>query len=176
MPGRQSGDLRGASMHIGITEEHCPQGPLTQLGQTSHRALQTGSGDQGPGEYPGMLIAEQFNLSHQGDHTTPGLHHTAFTSQGLAPSLMQQSHPKSTFTASLNHPLGQRTLISQPSLYPRRNFTDALTPPLTPFGLEDNSVWSTMNQSGSYLGPVNTKAENGDYRMIFVQRGLLDSA
>ena len=113
---RDAGDFNRATADVGIGEQRLTERASSQLGQASPPAAQSTRRDQGPGEHPGLVIAQQLHLAGPGPGIQPHPQDARLVVVGAGPTLMQHANPKPA-RADPTQALSQRPAVEQPVGY-----------------------------------------------------------
>ena len=116
LAGGDAGDFNRATAHVGISEERLTQRAGSQPCQPAAPAAQGPGRNQGPGEHPGLVIAQQLHLAGPGPGIQPHPQDARLVVVGAGPTLMQHANPKPA-RADPTQALSQRPAVEQPVGY-----------------------------------------------------------
>ena len=109
-----AGNFDRAAPNTGIGKQHCPQGFRAQPGQPTTATAQGLCWNQGTGEYPGPLVAQQMDLAGPYPATCAQIQHTRFVAAGTSPGLTENADAESA-RAGAAQASSQRSDIQEPS-------------------------------------------------------------
>jgi hypothetical protein len=113
LAGRDASDFDRAAPNAGIGEQHLTQGARTESGQPASPTVQGRGRDQGSGEHPRSVAAQQLDLADPGPGIRPQRQDARFITSGAHPALTQHPHLESARANSPQAP-GQRAGVEQP--------------------------------------------------------------
>lgn len=113
LAGRDTGDFDRAAPHAGIGEQHRSQGLRAQLGEPAAPPAQGPRRNQGAGEHPGPLVAQQMDLAGPSPGIRAQLESARLVAVGASPTLAQDPNTESARAGEAQAP-GQRSGVEQP--------------------------------------------------------------
>ena len=113
LTGDDASDFHRPAADLGIGEQHLPQGPAAQAGEPTASSSQGPCWNQGAGEHPRLLVAQQLDLSGPCPGIQAQPQSACFVAAGASPALAEYAHAKSA-RADVAQALSQRSGIEQP--------------------------------------------------------------